>query len=146
MKKKKMSFSQYIQAILVISAVVVGLTLVIYQFADTSSAKVDVKVPKLTQAAAKGGKAFATYCAQCHGKNASGSDLGPPLVHNIYNPGHHSDAAFYLAVKNGVGAHHWKFGNMPPQTAVSKAEVTSIIRYVRELQRANGISRQPHRM
>jgi len=150
MKKKKMNISQYLNAILVISAVVVGVALIIFQFADTGDSTVKVKVkvhvPKLSGIATHGNIAFDRFCVQCHGENAGGSDQGPPLVHNIYNPGHHADASFYLAVKNGVRAHHWRFGDMPSQGSVSKAELSAIIRYVRELQRANGISYKRHSM
>ena len=52
---------------------------------------------------------------------------------------HHGDAAFLLAVRNGVRAHHWRFGDMPPQPGLTGAEVAAITAYVRELQRANGI-------
>ncbi|MGR3582900.1 MAG: c-type cytochrome, partial [Pseudooceanicola nanhaiensis] len=43
------------------------------------------------------------------------------------------------AVQNGVRAHHWKFGDMPPQTGLTPSDVANIVAYVRELQRANGI-------
>lgn len=36
-------------------------------------------------------------------------------------------------------AHHWTFGDMPPQTGLTRADVVAIVTYVRELQRANGI-------
>jgi hypothetical protein len=39
----------------------------------------------------------------------------------------------------GVRAHHWRFGDMPPDPAVTPVEVAQITRYVRELQQANGI-------
>jgi hypothetical protein len=39
----------------------------------------------------------------------------------------------------GVQAHHWRFGNMPPVEGITRAEVATIITYIRELQRANGI-------
>lgn len=65
--------------------------------------------------------------------------FGPPLVHKIYEPSHHGDAAFQVAAAQGVRAHHWRFGNMPPQDGVTAGDVTAIIAYVRELQRANGI-------
>jgi hypothetical protein len=45
-----------------------------------------------------------------------------------------------LAVKNGVRAHHWRFGDMPPVEGVSDEDATKIVAYVRELQRANGIN------
>lgn len=86
-----------------------------------------------------GERAFNAVCATCHGANAAGSDAGPPLVHRIYEPSHHGDHAFELAVTNGVRAHHWKFGNMPPQSGLTKADVRTIVVYVRELQRVNGI-------
>jgi hypothetical protein len=57
----------------------------------------------------------------------------------VYVPSHHSDASFYLAVKRGVPAHHWNFGNMPALPHVTEAEVTQIIAYVRWLQRQAGI-------
>ena len=43
--------------------------------------------------------------------------------------------------KNGVIAHHWDFGDMPPVAGVSGAEVTQIIAYIRDLQREGGIIR-----
>ncbi len=78
-------------------------------------------------------------CAVCHGLQAVGSPQGPPLVHRYYEPGHHSDMAFVLAVKRGVRAHHWRFGNMAPVPGLSDTDIKEIIRYVRALQRANGI-------
>ncbi|MGH7317985.1 MAG: c-type cytochrome, partial [Candidatus Rokuibacteriota bacterium] len=63
----------------------------------------------------------------------------PPLVHRIYRAAHHADVAFELAVRRGVRAHHWRFGDMPPEPAVARVEIVQITRYVRELQRANGI-------
>ncbi|WP_430389761.1 c-type cytochrome [Blastomonas fulva] len=102
---------------------------------------VEVVVPaSLSETEATGERAFATFCAACHGTNAAGrEDIAPPLVHRIYHPGHHSDEAFHIAVLNGVRAHHWRFGNMPSIKGVTRAEVNTIIAYVRALQRANGI-------
>ena len=78
-------------------------------------------------------------CAGCHGTHARGTDKGPPLAHRVYVPGHHSDQAFYLAARNGVAAHHWRFGNMPPQPQVSAADISAIVRYVRWVQREAGV-------
>lgn len=100
---------------------------------------VDVKVPQLDAGLWQGKALFDKTCATCHGKNAAGGETGPPLVHRIYEPSHHADGSFYLAVRNGVRAHHWRFGDMPPQPDVSNDDVTKIIAYVRALQRANGI-------
>jgi hypothetical protein len=47
--------------------------------------------------------------------------------------------AFVLAAKQGVRAHHWRFGNMPAVEGVSDEDVLQITDYVRALQRANGI-------
>lgn len=107
---------------------------------------IEVTVPKLSSIASAGKVAFDANCARCHGRNAAGTDQGPPLVHDIYNPGHHGDAAFFSAVRRGVQQHHWPFGNMPAQPHVSDAEIAAIVRYVRELQSANGITYRPHRM
>jgi mono/diheme cytochrome c family protein len=107
---------------------------------------VEVEVPKLSPRAEIGKTAFEVNCAECHGNNAAGSDKGPPLVHDIYNPGHHSDAAFVFAAKRGVRQHHWRFGAMPPQPRVNDGELKAIIRFVRELQTANGIEYRPHKM
>jgi hypothetical protein len=42
-------------------------------------------------------------------------------------------------MQRGVAAHHWRFGDMPPQPQVSAAEREEIIAYVRWLQRDAGI-------
>ena len=103
------------------------------------TAAVAVKVPTLSSDAKVGRNVFEANCVTCHGKNAAGSGNGPPLVHIIYEPNHHADISFQLAVKRGVRAHHWHFGNMPPVLGISDAQIRLITKYVRELQRANGI-------
>jgi len=96
--------------------------------------------PELTADAQMGKRAYEAKCAACHGANAAGQNgVAPPLVHKLYEPGHHSDMAFIMAAKNGVRAHHWQFGNMPPVKGVTDGEVKLIVRYVRELQEENGI-------
>ena len=82
---------------------------------------------------------FNTNCAACHGKQAVGTDHGPPLVHKVYEPNHHGDQAFQRAAANGVQAHHWQFGNMPKIEAVTPADVDQVVKYVRWLQRQAGI-------
>jgi len=64
---------------------------------------------------------------------------GPTLIDRIYHPGHHADLSFRFAVNQGVRAHHWRFGDMPPVPNVTEQEVEQIICYVRELQRFHGI-------
>lgn len=100
----------------------------------------EVRVPDLSAAAQEGRALFDSSCSGCHGTNARGVDgAGPPLVHRIYEPSHHGDLAFQLAVAQGVRQHHWRFGDMPPVPGVRQNETAAITQYVRELQRANGI-------
>ena len=99
----------------------------------------DIAVATPLTTAMRGEKPFNAKCAVCHGQHAAGTPQGPPLVHRYYEPGHHSDMAFVLAVRRGVRAHHWRFGNMAPVPGVSDTELRDIIHYVRALQRANGI-------
>jgi mono/diheme cytochrome c family protein len=87
----------------------------------------------------RGRELFVMNCAACHGTNAQGSLNGPPLVHEIYEPGHHPDELFQRAVAEGTPQHHWEFGPMPPVPGLSEAEVDDITAYVRELQREAGI-------
>lgn len=82
---------------------------------------------------------FEQTCALCHGSRAVGTSEGPPLIHIYYEPNHHGDAAFYLAVQQGVRAHHWRFGDMPAIPDVDFGQATEIIRYVRFLQDEGGI-------
>ncbi len=91
------------------------------------------------EGASKGESLFNANCAACHGAQAAGTDKGPPLVHRIYEPNHHGDMAFLLAVRNGARAHHWPFGDMPPVEGVADADVALIVTYVRGLQREAGI-------
>ena len=82
---------------------------------------------------------FNTNCALCHGEKAVGTDAGPPLVHPYYEPWHHADFAFRNAVQNGVVSHHWFFGDMPPVPNLADDEITSIICYIRTLQKDGGL-------
>ena len=101
---------------------------------------VAVIVPELSVSEQEGEAAFNARCASCHGIDAAGQDgVAPPLVHRIYEPGHHGDQAFLVAAQLGVRAHHWRFGDMPPVEGITEAEVSSIVSYIRALQRANGI-------
>lgn len=133
---------------LLVAASVVLLVFAFWRYGtNQSTARIEkIIVPTLTAEARAGEATFNENCAKCHGKNAAGTDRGPPLVHDIYNPGHHADAAFYLAVQRGVPRHHWRFGNMPPLPDVTRADVASIVIFIRELQVANGIKYRRHQM
>ena len=147
MMKTSLSFSK----ILIIAVVLGGVGVAVWQL--TVEPKVasapqvaGITVPTFSSQAVAGKALFDSNCARCHGENGAGSDQGPPFLHEIYNPGHHSDRAFLSAVRNGVRRHHWRFGDMPAQPQVSDVQVMDIVRYVRELQKANGIVYKPHQM
>ena len=101
----------------------------------------DVLVPdQISELGWLGKNFFELKCQSCHGINAAGRhEIGPPLVHKIYEPSHHSDQSFYRAVALGVKSHHWPLGNMAAVEGLTKGDVKAIISYVRELQRENGI-------
>lgn len=109
---------------------------------SSDAAMVEVTLPDAFSANAQvGQQVFDAKCAMCHAVNADGREgVAPPLVHKIYEPGHHGDESFQLAAAIGVRAHHWSFGNMPPVEGITRGDVAMIIEYVRELQRANGIN------
>lgn len=130
---KKLAFGA---TILIATGLIVGGGFYLIREAEQ---EITVVVPELSPEATVGMTAFETYCFECHGKNAAGTDKGPPLVHPVYRPAHHGDFSFVRAVTNGVPQHHWLFGSMPPQPQVSRQEIDHIIVYLRELQRANGI-------
>ncbi len=88
---------------------------------------------------AEGKTLFEQNCSVCHGPAGDGTAQGPPLVDIIYEPNHHADAAFILAARNGVQAHHWRFGDMAPLPDVTDEMVLEIVGYIRWLQRQGGI-------
>ncbi len=108
----------------------------------TNGPLVDVLLPAVLSDNAQIGKlAFDAKCASCHGTNAAGQDaVAPPLIHKIYESNHHGDESFQQAAEKGVRGHHWPFGNMPPVEGLTRGDVKMIVAYIRELQRANGIS------
>jgi len=110
-----------------------------YLIQNRTAERGKIVVPPLSPEAKLGRVAFQTHCVACHGENAAGTDKGPPLINDIYRPGHHADFSFVRAASLGVQQHHWLFGNMPPQPQVTRSEIDQIIVYIRELQRANGI-------
>ena len=132
---------------ILIAAVVIAAAFVIYRAVmpppeqASGAPLVNVAMPDLSPAAREGKVLFDRSCAACHGDNAAGRDgLGPPLIHKIYEPGHHADVSFHLAATNGVRSHHWTFGDMPPVEGIADDEIDRIVVYIREVQRANGIN------
>jgi hypothetical protein len=51
----------------------------------------------------------------------------------------HEIRAIISRISRSRQENHWSFGDMPPQPDVTATELANITRYVRELQRANGI-------
>jgi cytochrome c len=98
-----------------------------------------INIPELSTDARTGETYFNIKCAACHGVNGTGSESGPPLIHRFYVPNHHGNESFQRAAKIGVQSHHWNFGNMPPVAGITRAEVTKIVIYIREIQKANGL-------
>ena len=106
---------------------------------DSSQPKPAVGQGTLPAELQAGEAKFNANCSACHGQQGKGTQVGPPLVHKIYEPNHHGDAAFQRAAAIGVKAHHWEFGNMPKIDTVTTADVDEIIRYIRWQQRQAGI-------
>jgi mono/diheme cytochrome c family protein len=98
-----------------------------------------VILPEMTPSLNIGQMNYEVYCTECHGKNTAGTNKGPTFLHRVYHPGHHGDAAFMIAPKQGARAHHWEFGDMKPVEGVTDAQLQSILEYVRALQKANGL-------
>lgn len=108
--------------------------------APEGSPMVEVRTVALSGNEVLGETAFNAKCATCHGETAAGRNgIGPPLVHKIYEPGHHGDQAFLLAAQIGVREHHWPFGDMAPVEGLTPSDIANITAYVRALQRANSI-------
>lgn len=131
---------------ILIAAVLTGVAIGAYRIflapstVPSGTALAIVTVPDLSGPAVEGENLFNRSCASCHGQNAAGLEgIAPPLVHKIYEPGHHADTSFHLAARQGVRAHHWPFGDMPAVEGITGPEIDRIIAYIRELQRANGI-------
>jgi cytochrome c len=143
-----MKLSKNMPMILVVGVLLAGAGILGAKFFNSGNSETTLKVevPRLSTVAEIGQSAFNANCASCHGDNGAGTKQGPPLIHEIYNPGHHGDRSFYIAVKNGVRQHHWPFGNMPAQPKVKDTDVAAIITFVREIQSANGIRYRRHKM
>lgn len=103
--------------------------------AGTSEFATTIQQVEIPAELAAGEAAFEANCAACHGTRGLGTEQGPPLIDIIYEPSHHADISFYMAVDRGVRAHHWNFGDMPALPNVEHPEVEAIVAYIRYLQR-----------
>lgn len=93
--------------------------------------------------AARGKAVYERSCAACHGVDLRGTGRGPSQFSEVYNPGHHPDASYRAAIANGVSAHHWNFGPMPPVPGLSADDVTAVIAYIRQQQTKHGFEPYP---
>ena len=82
-------------------------------------------------------------CASCHGVDLTGTETGPSFLSIVYEPGHHPDVAFHLAVTRGVQSHHWTFGPMPPVPGLGDTDIAAIVAYVRQVQQQEGFEPYP---
>ena len=92
---------------------------------------------------AAGEQLYAARCAECHGPDLRGTDNGPSHLSEVYEPSHHGDGAFLLAVQAGSRAHHWSFGDMPRIEGLTREDVEAIVAFVREQQRVQGFEPYP---
>lgn len=76
--------------------------------------------------------------AACHGLELEGTDRGPSHLSIVYEPGHHGDDAFRMAIANGAPQHHWNFGDMPPVEGLSADQIEDVIAYIRGEQERRG--------
>ncbi len=126
-------------AIVILVMALGGFLLILSKNSNRQSTGVKVKLPALSALAQTGRTIFQTNCARCHGLNAGGTSWGPPLIHKFYQPSRFADGAFYKAAANGVRSHNWRFGSMPPIRSVNQQDVSKIITFIREVQKANGL-------
>lgn len=91
----------------------------------------------------KGAQVYARSCAQCHGADLRGTTRGPSQFSEVYEPGHHPDASYRSAIVNGVAAHHWAFGDMPPVEGLDGTEIDAVIAYIRGRQTDHGFEAYP---
>ena len=140
-----------IAAPLIVAGVVIAVIAVVSTGGDSSprdpmtgESRFDLPVQDASLVA-EGEVLYQASCAVCHGSDLRGTDLGPSHLSVVYNPDHHADGAFTLAALNGVPAHHWKFGDMPPIPDISFEDMERIIAFVREIQRIEGFEPYPPR-
>ena len=102
-----------------------------------------VGVPADPVQLANGEELYQASRAECHRTDLRGTDLGPSHLSEVYEPNHHADASFLLAVRRGSPAHHWNFGDMAPIEGLSDDDVAAITAYVRSVQEEQGFEPYP---
>ena len=116
----------------------VAIALIVTACSNATNNGVTGISPQDPQLVTQGANLYQASCAECHGSDVRGTDRGPSFLSDVYEPGHHSDVAFLLAVQRGSAAHHWKFGDMLPIDGLTTDDVDAIVAFVRETQRIEG--------
>ncbi len=101
----------------------------------------DAPAPPTTAAALvvpDGAAVYQQYCAECHGADLRGTDKGPSQLSIIYEPNHHGDFAYRVAIRDGTREHHWWFGDMPPVEGITDLEIEKVISFIRAEQERLG--------
>ncbi len=119
---------------------VAALTTACSESTDRPETEIQPQDPGLVAA---GAVLYAASCAECHGTDLRGTDQGPSHLSVVYEPNHHADIAFLLAVRQGARSHHWGFGDMEPVPGLSDEDVQAIVAFVRETQRLEGFEPYP---
>lgn len=105
----------------------------------------DAPAPPTTAAGAPavpdGAAVYQQYCAECHGVDLRGTDKGPSQLSIIYEPNHHGDYAYRVAIREGTREHHWWFGDMPPVEGITDLEIEKVISYIRAEQERLGFEK-----
>ena len=125
-------------------AVFVAAVLVALVAAACSSSTPETGIsPQDPDLVARGESLYQASCASCHGEDLRGTDTGPSHLSIVYEPNHHGDVSFVLAARNGVRAHHWRFGDMAPIPGLGDDDLVAIVAFVREQQRLHGFEPYP---
>ncbi len=107
----------------------------------TSTAALPPTGTAAAPAVADGAAVYQQYCAECHGVDLRGTDKGPSQLSIIYEPNHHGDYAYRVAIREGTREHHWWFGDMPPVEGITDLEIEKVISFIRAEQQRLGFER-----
>lgn len=99
--------------------------------------------PQAEELVAVGAAIYEAKCAECHGSDLRGTDKGPSHLSEVYEPNHHADGAFILAIQRGSPEHHWRFGDMPRIDGLDGDDIAAVTAFVREQQRIHGFEPYP---
>ena len=86
----------------------------------------------------EGAAVYQQFCAECHGVDLRGTDKGPSQLSIVYEPNHHGDYAYRVAIREGTREHHWWFGDMPPVEGITDLEIEQVIGFIRAEQQRLG--------